>query len=134
MLDRTLSAVFRGKLGQSPQVTLLSGSGAKAKLLQMQHKADDPLTLTLAREVCERSESQAVVAGSVARSGSGHVLTEEATKCVDGASLGQASRTVAKADELPSVRLQNAETNESRLLLKATLLTALQERRCSGQA
>ena len=101
-LDRTLNAVFRMKLAQSPYVAVLSTANVKAKLLQMQHKADDPLTPAIAREVCERSGSQAVVQGAVARAGAGYVLTEEANNCVDGTSLGQASRTVAKADDVPA--------------------------------
>ncbi len=101
-LDRTLSAVFRMKLSQSPYVTILSGSNTRAKLLQMQHKAEDVLTPALAREVCERTGSQAVVHGTVARAGAGYLLTEEATNCVDGAVLGQASRSVARADDVPA--------------------------------
>ena len=102
VLDRTLSAVFRGKLAQSPHISLLSISSVKAKLVEMQHKADDPLSLAMAREVCERTGSQAVVQGSVAHAGAAYVVTEEATNCVDGTSLGEANETVAKAEQLPT--------------------------------
>ena len=101
VLNRTLATVFRMELGQSPFVTILSGANVRAKLTQMQHKPDDSLTPALAREICERTASQAVVQGSVARAGSHYILTEEATNCVDGASLGQATREVSSAEQLP---------------------------------
>ena len=109
VLDRTLSTVFRQELAQSPFVTLLSGTNVKAKLAQMQHKPDDHVTPALAREICERSGSQAVVHGTLAKAGNRFLLTEEATNCVDGASLGEANREVSKADDLPGalVKLAN---------------------------
>jgi DNA-binding winged helix-turn-helix (wHTH) protein/tetratricopeptide (TPR) repeat protein len=101
VLDRTLATVFRMELAQSPFVTVLSGANVRAKLAQMEHKPDDHLTSALAREICERTASQAVVHGSMAKAGKGFVLTEEATNCVDGASLGEASREVSQPDQLP---------------------------------
>ncbi len=100
-LDRTLATVFRMELAQSPFVTVLSGANVRAKMTQMQHKAEDRLTPALAREVCERSASQAVVHGSMAKAGNHFILTEEVTNCVDGASLGQASREVSTPEQLP---------------------------------
>lgn len=95
VLDRTLTTVFRMELAQSPFVTILSGANVRAKMAQMQHKPDDHLTPALAREVCERTASQAVVHSSVAKAGTHYILTEEATNCVDGASLGQAGKSRA---------------------------------------
>ena len=110
VLDRTLVSVFRSELAQSPFVTILPGGSVREKLTQMQHKADDHLTPSLAREVCERSGSQAVVHGSLARAGNHFVLTEEATNCVDGASLGEATREVSRPDDLPSALARLAST------------------------
>ena len=101
VLDRTLATAFRMELAQSPFVTILSGANVRAKMTQMQHKPEDHLTAALAREVCERTASQAVVHGSIAKAGSHYILTEEATNCVDGASLGEASREVSSAEQLP---------------------------------
>ena len=101
VLDRTLATVFRMELAQSPFVTVLSGTNIRAKMVQMQHQPDDHLSPTLAREVCERTASQAVVHGSMARVGSHYLLTEEAINCVDGASLGEGSREVGSAEQLP---------------------------------
>ena len=100
-LDRALGTVFRMELAQSPFVTILSGTNVRAKMAQMQHKPDDRLVPALAREVCERSGSQAVVHGSMAKAGTHYILTEEATNCVDGTSLGEASREVSSAEQLP---------------------------------
>jgi DNA-binding winged helix-turn-helix (wHTH) protein/tetratricopeptide (TPR) repeat protein len=109
VLDRALSSVFRTELAQSPFVTVLSGAKVKAKLTQMQHKPDETVTVELAREVCERSGSQAVVHGTVAKAGNRYILTEEATNCVDGTTVGQASRDVSRQEDLPAalVKLAN---------------------------
>ena len=101
VLDRTLATAFRMELAQSPFVTILSSTNVRAKMVQMQYKPDDHLTPALAREVCERSGSQAVVHGSLAKAGNHYIVTEEATNCVDGASLGEASREVSTPEQLP---------------------------------
>ena len=101
VLDRTLTTVTRSELAQSPFVSLLPGATLRSTLRQMMHKPTDSVTVTLAREACERTGSQAVLHESVAHAGSGFVLTEEATNCADGSSLALVHEEAAKADDLP---------------------------------
>ena len=102
VLDRTLKDVLRIELGQSPFVTVVPAATGRQMLVQMMKKADDPMPGAVAREVCERTGSQAVVQGSVAHLGNGFVVTEEASNCTDGTSLGAANKTVDKPEKLPA--------------------------------
>jgi DNA-binding winged helix-turn-helix (wHTH) protein len=101
VLDRTLNSVFRIELSQSPYVALVPGATVRSTVTQMMHKATDPVTVELARDICERTASQAVLHGMVARAGSSYVLTEDAVNCTDGANLGYAKQVVTHAEELP---------------------------------
>jgi DNA-binding winged helix-turn-helix (wHTH) protein/tetratricopeptide (TPR) repeat protein len=102
VLDRTLGSILRVELAQSPFVTIVPAATVRQTMVQMQHKPDDPLTAQLAQDLCERTASQAVLRGMWARSGSHYVLTEEATNCVDGSSLGVAEQDVSQAEALPA--------------------------------
>lgn len=101
VLDATLVEAFRIDLAQSPFVSLVPGATVRATLTQMMHKSDDPLTPDLAREVCERNNSQAVIHGAIARSGQHFLLTEEVSNCVDGKTLAGVKHEAVNAEDLP---------------------------------
>jgi DNA-binding winged helix-turn-helix (wHTH) protein/tetratricopeptide (TPR) repeat protein len=102
VLDRTLTDALRIDLGQSPFVTVVSASTVRRTMTEMMHKADEPLTASLAHDLCERTGSQAVLHGSIARLGTHFLLTEEATNCTDGSSLASAKRVAGSRDALPA--------------------------------
>lgn len=101
VLDRSLVEAMRYDLMQSPFVTVLSAATVRQTLPQMMRKPDDPLPAALARDLCERTGSQAVLHGSVARLGSHFLLNEEATNCVDGSTMAIAKEEAAAREELP---------------------------------
>jgi DNA-binding winged helix-turn-helix (wHTH) protein/tetratricopeptide (TPR) repeat protein len=101
VLDRTLKDILRFDLGQSPFVSVVPTSTIQTMLTQMRHGTTGALTLDIARDVCERTASQAVLHGSVARVGSGYVDTEDAVSCVDGTTLGTAREDADSDDRLP---------------------------------
>jgi DNA-binding winged helix-turn-helix (wHTH) protein/tetratricopeptide (TPR) repeat protein len=101
VLDRSLVEAMRYDLMQSPFVTVLSTAIVRQTLPQMMHKPDDPLPAALARDLCERTGSQAVLHGSVARVGVHFLLNEEATNCVDGSTMAIAKEEAAAREELP---------------------------------
>ena len=67
----------------------------------MQRKPDETLTQDLAREICERTNSQAVVKALLAHTGQQFLLTGEAVSCVDGSTLASTTREVKRAEDLP---------------------------------
>jgi DNA-binding winged helix-turn-helix (wHTH) protein/tetratricopeptide (TPR) repeat protein len=101
VLDRALLDALRMDLEQSPFVSFVSPSRLRATLTEMKQNPDGPMTAAIAREVCERTNSQAVLHGTVARLGPHFLLTEDATSCVDGSILAEAKQDAAAAEDLP---------------------------------
>ena len=101
VLDKALTQALRMDLGQSPYVTVVPGGTVMATLTQMMHKPDDAITPAMAREVCERTNSQSVLSGTVSKIGQHFLITEEASNCVDGSMIGQSKYEAATAEELP---------------------------------
>lgn len=106
-LDRTLGTVLKIEMAQSPFVTVVSGGTVRSTLALMRHKPDDAVTGQLANDLCERTNSQAVLHVAVARAGGRYLLTEDATNCTDGSSLATAKQEVAKVDDLPQAIMKN---------------------------
>jgi tetratricopeptide (TPR) repeat protein len=101
VLDRSLVDALRIDLSQSPFVSVVPAAAVHSTLTQMKHQPDDALTAPMAQEVCERTNSQAVLRGTIARVGSHFLLTEEAASCTDGSTLAASKREAATADDLP---------------------------------
>ncbi len=115
VLDSSLVQVLRMDIVQSPYVSLVPTSTVRSTLTAMMHKPDEHITPAMAREVCERTNSQAFVTGNIARAGQRFLVTEEATNCVDGAMIGQAKYDAAKPEELPYAMGKLAEDLRQKL-------------------
>ncbi|WP_231738076.1 winged helix-turn-helix domain-containing protein [Terracidiphilus gabretensis] len=101
ILDRTLDDALRIDLSQSPFVSVVSPARVRLTLGAMMRKPDEAMTPAIWREICERTNSQAVLRGTVARVGQHFLVTEDATSCVNGAVLAEAKREAATPEELP---------------------------------
>ena len=110
--NRTGDAVFDGtlrrglavQLEQSPFLSLVSDERIQGELRLMGQQADAKLTPQLARDVCERTASAAVLEGSVASLGTQYVLGLRARNCRTGAVLGeQQVQTARKEDVLDAL-------------------------------
>ncbi len=75
------------ELGQSPFLSIVSDERIRHTLQLMGRDAGARLTPELAREICERTGSAAVVEGSIAALGSQYVLGFRARNCGDGDDL-----------------------------------------------
>jgi eukaryotic-like serine/threonine-protein kinase len=84
VFDETLRQGMAVQLAQSPVLSLLSEQRIGKTLRLMGRAADAPLTPQTAREVCERTESTAVLEGSIARLGSEYVVGLRAEQCETG--------------------------------------------------
>ena len=96
VFDGTLRQGLAVELEQSPFLSLVSEQRIRKTLLLMSRPADAPLTPDLAREICERTASTAVLDGSIGRLGNQYVLALRARNCRTGDVLddeqGQAAR------------------------------------------
>ena len=99
-LERGLQAATRIDLMQSPYVQLLSDPEVSNTLSLMARPGDSALTPAVAREVCLRSNSAAVVEGSVGKVGDRYLLTLTATDCADGSPIAGEKAEVDHRDDL----------------------------------
>jgi serine/threonine protein kinase/tetratricopeptide (TPR) repeat protein len=88
IFDETLKQALRVQLEQSPFLNALSEEKVSQTLGFMGRPRDAQLTAAVAREVCLRTGSTAMLLGSIARLGSHYVIDLDAANCQNGDSLG----------------------------------------------
>ena len=86
--DDTLKQGLRVQLEQSPFLNVVSDQRVNEELQLMGRQKDERLTLDLAREVCQRIGSKAVLAGSISQLGAHYAVGLNARTCHTGDSLG----------------------------------------------
>ena len=89
VFDDTLRQGLAVQLEQSPFLSLVSDQRIRQMLALMSQPADARLSPPLARQVCERTGSAAVLDGSIASLGSQYVLGLRATNCHTGRPLAE---------------------------------------------
>jgi tetratricopeptide (TPR) repeat protein len=89
MFDDTLSEALAVQLRQSPFLNLLPEQQIAATLQLMGRDAMTAVTPEIAREVCQRTGSKAMLGGSIASLGSSYVITLRALDCVSGSTLAE---------------------------------------------
>ena len=75
------------QLEQSPFLRLVSDKQIQQTLPMMGQKPDAKLTMEIARKLCERTGSSAVLGGSISQIGTKFLVTLKAVNCVNGESL-----------------------------------------------
>jgi eukaryotic-like serine/threonine-protein kinase len=87
VFDGTLRQGLSVQLEQSPFLSVISDQRTQQTMQMMGQKPDAKLTPEVARELCQRTGSAAVLDGSIAQIGSQYLLTLKAVNCVSGESL-----------------------------------------------
>ena len=87
VFDGTLRQGLSVQLEQSPFLSIISDQQIQQSLQMMGQKPDAKLTPEIARELCQRTGSAAVLDGSIAQIGTQYLLTVKAVNCVSGESL-----------------------------------------------
>jgi eukaryotic-like serine/threonine-protein kinase len=87
VFDDTLKQGLRVQLEQSPFLSIVSEQRIQQTLRLMGRPADARLTPEIARELCQRTGSTAVIDGSIAQIGTRYSLILKAVNCSDGESL-----------------------------------------------
>jgi len=96
IFDGTLRQGLSVQLEQSPFLSIISDQQIQQTLGQMGQPVDAKLTPAIARELCQRTASAAVLDGSIARIGTQYLLTLKAVNCETGRSLAS---TEAQAND-----------------------------------
>jgi serine/threonine protein kinase len=84
VFDGTLRQGLSVQLEQSPFLSLVSDQQIQQTLRMMDQKPDAKLTPEIARELCQRTASTAVLDGSIAQFGTQYLLTLKAANCSSG--------------------------------------------------
>jgi eukaryotic-like serine/threonine-protein kinase len=90
MFDETLRQGLAIQLEQSPFLSILSEGRIQQTLKMMGQPVDAKLTPPIARELCQRAGSSAMLNGSIAQIGTRYLLTLEAANCANGETLASA--------------------------------------------
>jgi DNA-binding winged helix-turn-helix (wHTH) protein len=87
VFDGTLRQGLEVQLEQSPYLSLVSEDHIQQVLRMMGQPAEAKLTPEIARDLCQRTASAAVIKGSIAEIGTQYLLILKAVNCVSGESL-----------------------------------------------
>src|SRR5262249_18628280 len=102
-----LKAGLVADLGQSPFLNILSEDNVAKQMRFMGLPSDAPFTPAVAREVCQRAGSRAVLVGSISHLGTNFVITLRASDCEKGASLAVEQTEATRREDILS-RLHDA--------------------------
>jgi eukaryotic-like serine/threonine-protein kinase len=100
VFDGTLRQGLAVQLGQSPFLSLVSDQRIQQTLRLMGQPADARLSPEIAREICERTASTAVLDGSIASLGSQYVLGLRARDCRTGDVLAEEQVETARKEDV----------------------------------
>jgi eukaryotic-like serine/threonine-protein kinase len=114
VFDGTLRQGMIVELEQSPFLSLVSDERIRHTLPLMGEPGDARLTPDVARKVCERIGSAAVIDGSIAPIGSQYVLSLHAANCHSGETLDDEQVQVARKEDTLNALTQIARKFRSR--------------------
>jgi len=102
VFDGTLKQALAVDLEQSPFLRVVPTARVQQTLQFMGRQPNEKLTTDLARDLCQRVGSKAMLSGSIAGLGSSYVLTLNAVNCQTGDSLGQEQTQAASKEQVLS--------------------------------
>jgi DNA-binding winged helix-turn-helix (wHTH) protein len=115
IFNETLRQGLAIQLRQSPYLSLISDQRISHTLHLMGQRSDTRLTPELARGVCERTGSTAILEGSIAPLGSQYVITLQARSCRSGEVLDQEQVQAARKEDVLSALGQIASRFRNRV-------------------
>jgi len=100
VFDDTLKTALSVSLRQSPFLNVLSENKVATTLQLMSSPANVNLTPAVARELCQRADGKAYIAGSIGNLGSQYVLGLKAVNCQSGDVLAQEQATAPAKEKV----------------------------------
>jgi len=107
VLSDALKAGLLADLGQSPFLNILSEDNVAKQLRYMGRSADAPLTAVVAREVCQRENSKALLVGTISTIGTHYAITLSTSNCENGSFLAVEQAEAKRREDILS-RLHDA--------------------------
>jgi eukaryotic-like serine/threonine-protein kinase len=113
IFDDALKQALAMELEQSPFLNILSDQKVRDTLKLMGHQQDYPLTLSVAREVCQRTGSAAVLSGSIFVEGGQYLVGLNDVNCNNGNVMAREQVQAAeKEDVLKALDQASAKLRE----------------------
>jgi serine/threonine protein kinase/Tfp pilus assembly protein PilF len=100
VFDESLKRALAVSLEQSPFLSLVSDQQIQQTLRFMGKAPNTPLSPDVAREICQRMQSKAMLTGAISAIGSQYVVTLEAINCATGISLERAGANAASKEQV----------------------------------
>lgn len=98
VFDDALKQGLAMQLQQSPFLGIFPGARVRETLRQMERSPDERVTVEVGREICQRNDLKALIAGSIAALGRHYVITLEAINARSGETIGR-QQTEAESKE-----------------------------------
>jgi tetratricopeptide (TPR) repeat protein len=121
VFDDTLKQALTVQLEQSPFLNILPQQTVDDTLKLMGRSTGQHLTREIARELCQRTGSKAMLAGSIASLGSQYVIGVNAVNCQTGSTLAQEQVTADSKEHV--LKALGETTSELRKKLGESLST-----------
>jgi eukaryotic-like serine/threonine-protein kinase len=115
VFDGTLRQGLSVQLEQSPFLSIISDQQMQQTLRLMGQKPDAKLTPEIARALCQRTGSTAVLDGSIGQIGTRYLLTVKAVNCVNGEVLTSTEAQAPDKDHVLDVLGTRASDIRSKL-------------------
>jgi serine/threonine protein kinase/tetratricopeptide (TPR) repeat protein len=115
IFDGALRQGLSVQLEQSPFLSIISDQQIQQTLQMMGQPADTKLTPAIARELCQRAASAAVLDGSIAQIGTQYLLTLKAVNCANGESLASTEAQASDKNHVLDALTKTAAEIRSKL-------------------
>jgi eukaryotic-like serine/threonine-protein kinase len=100
VFDDTLKQALAAQLEQSPFLNILSDRRISETLQLMGRNPSERITADMAREICVRTGTKAMLAGSVSKIGTQYLVGLQATSCANGDNLAKEQVEAANKEEV----------------------------------
>jgi eukaryotic-like serine/threonine-protein kinase len=100
VFDGTLKEALEVQLRQSPFLSVLPEQRVQGTLRLMGREPDEKLTPAVARDMCERTASKAMIGGSISQLGQSYVISLAASNCRTGDTIEKAQVQAAGKDDV----------------------------------
>jgi eukaryotic-like serine/threonine-protein kinase len=115
VFDGALKQALTVDLGQSPFLNVMSDRRVGDTLRLMSRPSSDRVTPEMAREICLRTGSKALLSGSISRLGSQYLVGLEAVNCNNGDRLAKEQGEAASKEEVLKALGQVATSMRAKL-------------------
>jgi len=115
VFDDTLKQALEVDLGQSPFLNILSDRKVSETLRLMGRSPNDRVTRDMAQEICLRTGSKALLAGSISRLGNEYMVGLEAVNCGNGDTLAKEQAEASSKEDAVRALSKVAATLRTKL-------------------